>query len=423
MNTWIRGMGRMLPWLLGGWMLSSPAGAVDIRLAHDLDPDRQEALSHLVSRFNASRPGDRVVLETVRDLKAQDEPPNLALFDEDDKPDSLVGRRLLPLHQVMQEAGRKVDLAGFHKVLLEAGGDAKGRLVSLPMAYAYPTLFYNRDAFRKAGLDPEQPPRTWWEMQQAAAALAAAGYACPYASSRPVWLHLVNLSSQHNAPFAVQSRQGQSLVFNGFVQVKHIARLSSWVKSRYLHLFGPGDQADDRFVTGDCAMITAGSALQNRLTAQAAFDFAAADLPHYDDVVDATPANVLPGGRALWAFAGHGKGEVRLAAEFVAFLLRPEVQREWVEQTGFLPLSTAGQGLPLTALDRALQSRLKARSQVGPTLATAAALRSNHSFQQVWRITNQELQDVWADRKPAKAALDQAVEQGNQALALPPLAR
>ena len=40
-------------------------------------------------------------------------------------------------------------------------------------------------------------------------------------------------------------------------------------------------------------------------------------------------ADVLPDGASLWILAGHKKDEYKLAASFMSFLLRPEVQTEW----------------------------------------------------------------------------------------------
>ena len=43
--------------------------------------------------------------------------------------------------------------------------DAKGRWSPCRSLYSTPVLFYNKKAFRKAKLDPDQPPKTWFEMQ------------------------------------------------------------------------------------------------------------------------------------------------------------------------------------------------------------------------------------------------------------------
>ncbi|WP_084584815.1 extracellular solute-binding protein [Thermus tengchongensis] len=39
-----------------------------------------------------------------------------------------------------------------------------GRVYSLPFQRSTPILYYNKEAFREAGLDPERPPQTWDEL-------------------------------------------------------------------------------------------------------------------------------------------------------------------------------------------------------------------------------------------------------------------
>src|SRR5690606_37588688 len=78
-------------------------------------------------------------------------------------------------------------------------------MLSLPFNSSTPVLYYNKTAFAKAGLDPEQPPRTWPELEEAARTIIAAGAApCGFTTGWPSWLQLENLSALHNVPFATQ---------------------------------------------------------------------------------------------------------------------------------------------------------------------------------------------------------------------------
>jgi sn-glycerol 3-phosphate transport system substrate-binding protein len=72
---------------------------------------------------------------------------------------------------------------------------------------------------------------------------------------------------------------------------------------------------------------------------RAGIDVGIAALPHYDDVYGPKPADTLPDGAGLWILAGHKKDEYKLAARFVEFMLRPEVQNEWVHATSYLPMT------------------------------------------------------------------------------------
>ena len=53
--------------------------------------------------------------------------------------------------------------------------DVAGNMLSFPFNASTPILYYNKDLFRAAGLDPEVPPKTWPEVGAAAKQLRAAG--------------------------------------------------------------------------------------------------------------------------------------------------------------------------------------------------------------------------------------------------------
>src|SRR5487761_2483352 len=105
----------------------------------------------------------------------------------------------------------------------------------MPFNSSTPAFFYNKDLFKKAGLDPNKPPKTWDEVEQDALKLKEAGIACPFTTSWMSWVQVETMSFWHNQPFATEQNGfgglGAKLVFNNEVIVRHIAKLSSWVKS------------------------------------------------------------------------------------------------------------------------------------------------------------------------------------------------
>ena len=171
-------------------------------------------------------------------------------------------------------------------------------------------------------------------------------------------------------------------------------------------------------------MLTGESALYAHLARQRpGFEFGVAPLPHYDDVHGVRPTHVLPDGAALWVLAAERRSEQQAIARFVAFLLRPEVQRDWVRSTGFLPMSTAA----ATALreaggDALLLARTEAR--LAMTRRDAARTRpDDHDRSRIRAILDEEIESVWGNRKPPKAALDAAVARAAPVLAPAPAAR
>jgi sn-glycerol 3-phosphate transport system substrate-binding protein len=121
---------------------------------------------------------------------------NLALLDPDDSMEFFGSRpRFRPLHEVMREGGQKLDAGQFFPQVADAVDDAGGRLQALPLGLSLPVLFVNRAAMRTAGLDPEQPIKTWWELQKVAGEIYDHGGKCPLTSGRFAWIHSENVST------------------------------------------------------------------------------------------------------------------------------------------------------------------------------------------------------------------------------------
>jgi len=266
----------------------------------------------------------------------------------------------------------------------------------------------NKALFRKAGLDPENPPKTWFEAQEAAGKLADAGSNCPFTTSWPVQVFIDNVSAWDGAE--VNDAKGK-LAFNGLAQVKHIAMMATWYKSKYFSYFGPKDEADNRFAKGECGMLTSSSSLFASFNENKSLEVGVSPLPYHDDVYGA-PKNTLADGSSLWLASGMKPAEIKGAAKFVNYVLGPEVQ---------IGLTLAGGYLPMTPVARAAASTKLLGADLGGLKIAYAQLQGKGvspkvrvaQIEQVRQIVEEELETVWADKKPAKEALDSAVERGN----------
>ncbi len=409
---------RRMGWvLLLASALAAPARASEeIILRHALTGKAHDVLATLVLRFNDEQKGKaRVLLQDLRGIEEEDrrQLPHMALLDADDSMDFFhTLPRFKPLYQMMSESGDKFDGKRLFPLLADSVDDTLGRLQALPLGMSLPVLMWNKEIFRQAGLDPEKPPKTWLDVQQRAGSLYDAGVKCPFTSSRFTRVHLENVSSQHGEPIAVREKNGNTRVaLNRLVDVKHIALLASWYKSFYFHYFGSGTESDRKFIAGECAMLTGESALYAEAM-RGGFAVGVAELPYYDDVYDVTPHKVLPDGAALWMLAGRKKHEYKIAARFVSFMLQPQVQQEWVQATGYLPMTPAAvealkaAGVEPTLLDAATR-RLAERK------TTTTRIKFGSGLYRMREILNQEIASVWANAKPAKEALDSAMSRIN----------
>lgn len=392
----------------------APAAPVEIELAHQLGQGAEERLGKLVERFNQEQKG--VVVKLARQAEG-DKPAALNLVRRHDRGEFLAAKgSLRPLHQVMAEAKIPLPAANLSADLKAGILDEKGKLVALPVAYSTPVLFYNKAAFKKAGLDPEKPPKTWWEMQETAGKLFDAGTKCPYTTSWPTWIHVDNVSALSGAPVA--NSKGE-LAFNGLPQVKHIAMLASWSKAKYFHNFGHRNEGDKHFASGECAMITTDSSAHAEFRDTPGVDLGVAPMPHHDDIYGGRQ-HTLADGASLWVGGGYKPQEYKAAARFVSFLLAPEIQVELARIYGQVPLTQAARS--------ALKSKVLQDNGSHTMDVAYASLKgegSTHPLRisavgPVRIIADEELEAVWDDQKPAKAALDAAVARGNAVLSAKP---
>lgn len=408
---------KKILWTLLGCSMAFPVFAQDISLRHDLDGKALDTLATLVLRFNDGLKGKgRVVLQDARGLENRHVLPHLALLDPDDSMEIFGTRpRFRPLHEVMRQGGQKLDAAQFYPQVVDAVDDASGRMQALPLALALPVLFTNRTAMAKAGLDPNQPITTWLDLQKVAGEIYDHGGKCPLTTVRFAWIHSENVSMQAGEPLVAKRGNAEQVLANGMVNVKHLALLASWQKSRYFHYSGPGREGNKRFLSGECAMLTGESSLFADAK-RAGLDFGISALPHYDDVYAPRPGDVLPDGAGLWVLAGHKKDDYKLVASFVSFLLQPEVQKEWVQATSYLPMTPGAMaalresGVPQYLID-AVQKRLSVPHK-GSTRPKHGPLRDRlHEF------LGEEINFVWTSGRAAKEALDNAVRRVNEAIA------
>lgn len=403
---------------------TAPPVPQELVLRHTLSGDALNVLATLVVRFNdneakGKKDIGRIVLEDSPSVQDKARLPHLAIFDQDDALAVFDSRpRFLPLNKVMEAAGQRFEARQFYPQMVDAVDDLAGKMQALPLGMSLPALFYSKDAFAKAKLDPNSPPKTWWQLQETAGVLQDAGWKCPLTSSRFAWVHLENVASQHGEPLVVKNGKQDQLALNNMVNVKHMSLLTSWYKSNYFIYSGPGREGDEKFANGECAMLTGESALFARLKKTVPnLDVGITVLPHYDDVYGVRPLNVLPDGMALWVLAADKKPERQVIGRFINFLLQPDVQREWVRTTGYLPMTpVAVQALRDTGGNPALLDQ--AEKRLSMTTREASRTRNEGGGRsRIRAILDEEVAFVWGNKKPPKEALDTAVMRAGPVLA------
>ncbi len=399
-------------------------------LWHALSGPQAAALERLAQRFNAAQKEYRVLASGRGGLEAtfaqalaqrrRRGAPHIVQIHESLTDELIAERLVVPLWQAMQAARQPFDMQALPAVA-GAFTDARGRLLALPYTSATPVLYYNRDALRRAKLEPASPPASWYALPDALAALSAAGSTCPFIAAAPASLLLESMSAWHNREFATQDNgfegDGTRLAFNDRLIVRWVAMLSTWRKSGYFVYAGRPGEAEKRFASGECALLASSSADYPVLRSGARFELGVAPLPYYEDFDDA-PQNTLAGGAAFWLLSGRPLHEYRGAARFLAFLARPDIQAEWQASTGFVPLSFSAYEL---ARRRGYYLKQPGNEIAVRQLADKAPTDETRPMRiadlaRIRGIIDEELEAAWTGAKPPLDALNAAVARGNELL-------
>ncbi|WP_414147953.1 sn-glycerol-3-phosphate ABC transporter substrate-binding protein UgpB [Erwinia sp. BNK-24-b] len=413
-----------------GLTLSGQAlAATDIPFWHSMEGELGVEVNSLAQRFNDSHPDYKIVptykgnyeqslaagIAAVRSNRA----PAILQVYEVGTATMMASHAIVPVYDVFKNAGIPFDEKQFVPTVSGYYSDSKtGHLISQPFNSSTPVLYYNKDAFKKAGLNPDEPPKTWQELAKDAAALRKSGMSCGYASGWQGWIQIENFSAWHALPVATNNNgfDGADAVleFNKPVQVRHIQMLEEMNKKGDFTYFGRKDEPTAKFYNGDCGITTASSGSLADIRHYARFNYGVGMMP-YDDTVPNAPQNAMIGGASLWVMKGKDAATYKGVAEFMQFLAQPEIAAEWHQKTGYLPVTTAAYDLTRKQgfYDKNPGADIATRQMLNkPPLPFTKGMRLGN-MPQIRTIIDEELEGVWTGKKTPQAALDNAVTRGN----------
>jgi sn-glycerol 3-phosphate transport system substrate-binding protein len=402
----------------------------EIQWWHSMTGKLNDKVGEIAEKFNASQKDykvtpiykgqyDESMTAAIAAYRAGNAPQIVQVFEVGTATMMAAKGAVKPVYQLMNEAHEKFDPKGFLGAVYGYYSDTNGNLISMPFNSSTQVLYINDEAFKKAGLDPANPPKTWPEVGTAAEKLKGSGAACGFTTGWQSWVQLESFSAWHNVPFGtLQNGFGglnPKLEFNGPVQVKHIQNLADWAKKGWFTYKGRKDEPLAAFTSGECAMITTSSGSYANVKANAKFPWRVATLPYYPDVKGA-PQNTIIGGATLWVLNQKDPAVYKGIAKFFTFLSSPEVQSDWHESTGYVPITLAAYDLTkkqgFYEKNPGMDIAIKELGNKPPT-ANSKGVRFGN-FVQIRNIIDEELEAVWSGQKNAKQALDEAVKRGNE---------
>ncbi|MCL2160920.1 MAG: extracellular solute-binding protein [Betaproteobacteria bacterium] len=386
--------------------VEQPAGPLQIELFQQLPPSRAKALQELVERFNAQSGASQVTL-VESDWRAAKPPRMMILGGAEEEAFTSGKPRYKPLFALMKEAGVSMPAVKPAAMMTRKPVNANGQLLALPVGLSTPVLYFNRAAFKRAGLNTSTPPvATWTELQVTLKKLAESGSRCSLTIVEPAQVLIENVSAWDNVPVTKGGRPS----FNELFHVKYVSLMASWHRAGLLKFFKDRAESEERFAKGECSVLIGPSDSWADFRRQDGLDVGVTRLPYVEDAPGA-PQNTLASGASLWVAAGGKSAENKVVASFINFWLQPENQIIWQRDTGYLPLSRAGIfASETTLLGDSLENIKVAIGQLTNRPVTSlSSIQPAIERESARRIIEEELAEVWADRKSAKAALDNAV--------------
>ena len=411
---------------------AASADRIELQWWHAMTAANAEAVNKIAADFNASQ-SEYQLVPVFKGSYAETMNAGIAAFRAGKAPDIIqifeVGTATMmaakgavkPVYQLMKEAGEPFDPNAYLPAVTGYYSTADGRMLSLPFNSSTAIAYWNKALFKKAGLDPEKPPRTWPETFAMAEKLRAAGVPCGFTAGWISWTQLEQFSAWHNLPFASKADgfggADARLEFNNPTVVRHIANLAAAEKDRSFDYGGRTTEPEGKFLNGDCGMIQTSSGAYGIFKSGAKFDFGMTELPYYPDVKGA-PQNSIIGGASLWVMAGKSPEEYKGVAKFFTFLSQTDLQRDLHEKTGYLPITKA-------AYEATRASGFYARNPgreipvlqmtAKPPTPNSRGLRLGN-LAQIRDIIAEDLEAIFAGKQSAQAGLDDAVARGNAKL-------
>jgi sn-glycerol 3-phosphate transport system substrate-binding protein len=409
---------------------SSAAAAFNVEFWHAMNGELGRELERLVDDFNRSQNDYRIVAtrkgsytETVTAaifaVRTRSQPAIVQVNEVATATMMAAKGAVYPVFELMRQQGMAFDRNTFLPAIAGYYADLDGNLLSFPFNSSTPILYYNKDLFRAAGLDDKEAPRTWPQIEAAARKLRQSGVPCGFTTHWPSWVNVENFSALHDVPLATRTNGlgglDAELTISNPLMLRHVAALAEWQKSKLFDYGGRETAAEPRFPSGTCAIFLGSSALRASVTANSHFAVGYGMLPYWPDVA-AAPQNSIIGGATLWVLRGRPDEEYKAVAHFLAYLSQPSVQAAWHQNTGYLPVTQAAYELTRAQgfYDRNPGAAIEQINHKPPT-ENSRGLRLG-SFVLIRDAIEDELEQAFAGKKSAKAALDSAVARGNELL-------
>ena len=334
-------------------MTTTAWSATDIQWWHAMGGRLGEVVNEVSAKYNASQTACNLVptykggyedtmTAGIAAFRARQQPNIIQIFDAGAATIINAKGATVPVEDLMKEHAGGFDISDYISGVRYFYADSDGKMIGMPFNSSTPLLYYNKDAFAKAGI--ENPPKTWEEFEQVAPKLKEAGFQA-LAQSHSPWIFSENFHSRHNIQLATGNNGYDStdvkILYNNDHMKMHWSKVKEWLDKGWYGFYGRawGDN-QDAFVQKKTAMWLGSSGSFGGLTKSADFKFGATYLPYWESITK-EPKGTFIGGAALFAMAGKPDGENKCVADFFKFLTSADSQVFWHKETGYVPITEA----------------------------------------------------------------------------------
>jgi sn-glycerol 3-phosphate transport system substrate-binding protein len=417
---------------LAGGLGSAWADPIELQWWHAMTSVNGDRINKIAADFNAMQSDFKVtpvfkgsyaetITAAIAAYRAGNAPDIVQVFEVGTATMMAAKGAVKPVYQLMADAGEPFDAATYLPAVTAYYSTPDGKMLSFPFNSSTPVVYWNKDAFKKAGLDPEKPPVTWPDMFAAAKKLRGAEMPCGFTSAWVSWVQVENFSAWHNVPIGTKTNGlggfDTELQINNPTVVRHIGNLADAQKDKSFDYGGRTTEPTAKFISGDCGMLMDSSASYGAVKKGAQFGFGVTKLPYYPDVTGA-PQNSIIGGASLWVMGGKKPEQYKGIAKFFTYLSSTAVQQTWHQDTGYLPITKAAYDATKAAgfYDKNPGTEVAILQMTGkPPTENSRGLRFGNMVQ-IRDVIAESLEAAFSGKTDAKAAMDDAFSRGNAIL-------
>ncbi|WP_309122483.1 ABC transporter substrate-binding protein [Paenibacillus sp.] len=404
---------------------AEPAAATEptkVVFWHAMGGELGKAVDKLVADFNAQ--SDTVEVEAVfqgsydealnklkTTLGTNEGPTMMQVYE--------IGSRFMIDTGAIQPIQKFVDAEGYDLSQLEENilgyYTFDGQLNSMPFNTSNPILYYNKDMFAAAGLDPEQPPKTYEEVAEYAKKLTKDGQ---YGVSFALYGWFMEQFHANAGVDYVDNGNGRNAMastslVNGDLAVRTMEWWTGMVKDgTALNLGRKTSDTKAAFAAGQVAMTLDSTAgLRGYVDAVGGkFEVGTGFLPK---PADAAEGGVIVGGASLWMLNNRPEAEQQAAWEFMKFLVSPEQQAWWHVNTGYFPITKAAydQAIVKENAEKFPQFQTAVDQLHSTKLSTATQGAVMGVFPEARQLVETAMEEAVNGAKSAKEALDAAAAE------------